>query len=492
VTAGETLLCGRVNTALADPGEAATSPETIGRAACEHARECIRRDVVDDPFQQVRADRLRASAILFDACRSTAVGGRLGTDVSLSLDALDSTAVAVAGCSSIRQGPPTTPAYFVALLSAGMPVGAVVDCLNKMEDNGSIGQFTLLGDAARTWPGQGWAGKLSVERDTASLVLTGATALKVHTRPEVKNLSVDSAKTHLLTAQAGPGEWWLVHPEAVPITGEFAVAQSEVNYGAVLSQAIYPTLDALAQWDGHGLQVPVERVADLRRQARELAREACLLIGRRAIKMADDRLRTLMGLVLEVQSEMLKNWVDRVHHGSDRYTEQWPEPVVYGPRRKLACWQCGGPAERRPAVAGFDEGIRLFLVVCPDCGETAAGSDDVAWEAVLEGPVRAARGDEIDVSWGVRGVAGPALVSLGLAVLYSRSNGIVLAGRHDEIIDDPAVMPTDIALETVGTIGPTALADSHTLRMIAVVNGRQMVLSRTLWVGRRGFGDEWF
>lgn len=481
VVIGESLLCGRTSNSLGNHH----TEETPGQAACQHTQECLRRDMVLNPATLRHAREVSASAVVLDACRSVSIGGRLGSGVSLALDALDGTAVMLVGCVGARQGPPETLPFFVGLVASGMAAGTVVDTLNDMATRSSIGLFVLLGDAARAWKGFGRIEALTIDPDTSTVKLEGPRVVAVRTHPEVRNLAVDSAKTQLIPIRVGRGQWWLVHPAGQQIHDTLRVTQSELNYEVVLSRLVYPTLDALDDWVGHGLQPPLKRVAELREEAHAIASRLPQLKSRHGIQTADESLSTLTKELLSLQGDLLDRWLSRVHQGNDRYPETWPEPVIFGTSRTLTCRQCGELAENVPVTAGLNLRLNLFLTVCPECGDLAAGTDGCHWRPTISGPNRAVRGDTPTFQWGIQGVAGPAVVSVGVGASHGRSVGTDFTGQHDAMVLGAPGDTHDFVFDAVATVSNRALADSQTLRLVAVVNGRPMVLNHTLWVGRR-------
>lgn len=483
VTLGEESLCGRTDQA---PTGTATG---LYHAACQHVDECVRRHL--DPataLNQPRAHDLDAAAVLLDSCRSVAINGRLPAEVSVALSTLDGTAVVVAGCPVARQGPDHTPALFTALIAAGLAAADVVRVLNESAGDEVFGDLVLLGDAARRWPGDGHVLHRELAEPAAELSPGGATVLRLRTDPAVVALAAEGDGAGLLAVCHAPGDWLVVHHDGTPLTGTVRVRTSTVPVRERLRDLVLPTLENLAHWPDHGLAVPEERLAELSAEATALA-SAVAGAGTGpatadALAALVTRYEDLAAAVLAVQGELVEDWLDRIERGADRYTDDWPRPVVFGERTPTDCPVCAAPAQRVATVAGLRVRTPLEVVLCPLCGEITAGAADTGYDVCFTVPDRAVRGEAYVAELSVAGPTDPALVSVGLAVNYRAAAQNRLRFRDDQLLDTKGEMTWSVP----GRVGRRASVDSHDLRTVAVVNGRPVQVRRTMWVGpgRRG------
>jgi hypothetical protein len=482
---GEESLCAR-----RDQGEERPSASGAGRyaAACQHSQECVKRDL--DPrtaLTQPRAHDLNAAAVLLDSCRSVAINGMFSADVSLALATLDSRAVVVAGCPVARQGPAYTPALFTAMVTAGLTAAEVVHTLNESAGNEAYGDLVLLGDAARRWPGDSHVLHRELIEPAAELAVDGASVLRLRTDPVVVSMSAElagtGAATGLLTICHAPGDWLVVHQDGIRFAGTVRVRTSTVPIHDHLRDLILPTLDNLAAWPDHGLPIPTARLRELSAEAAALA-STVRPATTAALTTLVDRYEKLVESVLALQGELVEDWLDRIERGVDRYTDDWPQPVVFGERTPMDCPSCTTPCERIAAVAGLRTRTPLEIVLCPHCGEVAAGAADTGCVVGLSIPDRAVCGQSYLAELSVAGPAEPALVSVGLAVSHQALAENRIRFRDDRLIETKG----ELRWSVHGRVGRRASVDSHTLRHVAVINGRPVRVERTMWVrpGRRG------
>lgn len=484
VTLGEESLCART-----DQDEHPSARPGLHLAACQQSNECVRRHL--DPgtaLSQPRAHDLDAAAVLLDSCRSAAINGNLSGELSVALATLDSKAVVVAGCPVARQGPDHTPALFTALIAAGLTAADVVRVLNESAGDGSFGDLVLLGDAARRWRGDGHVLSHELAEPAAELSPDGAAVLRLNTDPAVVSLVVeptgDDNGAGPLVVCHGPGEWLVVRHDGTPLTGSLHVLTSTVPVRERLRDLVFPTLEKLADLPDHGLSVPADRLAELSAEATALASAATSPTTSGELTALVARYEELVVSVLALQGALVDDWLDRIERGVDRYTDDWPRPVVFGDRTATDCPACATQAERVATVAGLRTRTPLEVVLCPLCGEVGAGAADTGYDVGMSVPDRAVRGQGYVAELSVAGPADPALVSVGLTISHRALVANRLRFRDDRLIDTKGEMTWSVP----GRVGRRAAVDSHDLRNVVVINGQPVQVRRTMWVspGRRG------
>ncbi|MFF2039447.1 hypothetical protein ACFVVX_03380 [Kitasatospora sp. NPDC058170] len=469
--------------------------------ACQQGEGCWRADV---PMEKhLRASQVRAAFVVLDSCRTAVAGrGSVRTDVSVPLNMLEGSALAVAVAAGTRGGAEYAAPLFQALVRSGLTLGAALRETNSAidADREGVGKLVLFGDAglvpAPVSPGRpaGAPGDTSDTWDTWDTVGTGDTgqplplvdgAVDVAEGPgallvAAPDLLADDEDGPLAVTRADGASSWVLTSAAGRGAGRLHPAPPQLD--TAWTQRALPWLDRLRALDGMGLKPNRAQLDNLRHQAVTAVRDRAEATGLRAAQEAVDAFAEALDGLSRLQERLLADetrWVSTSFYSA---TDGWPRPWRARTGPGLGdCPQCGAEALVRHDIrTGAGVGLPLHSLVCVRCGEVEAGAAEFAAQVAVQSPPEVRRGEPFTVRVTVTAPADrPVAVALGAAVVNEQLLHCTLA-RTTAVELAPGESRT---VEFAGSSdGARAKTDLQPVKILVAADGAVRCLTRNVWL----------
>ncbi|MFG3050906.1 hypothetical protein ACGFZP_08115 [Kitasatospora sp. NPDC048239] len=448
--------------------------------ACQQGEGCWRADV---PMEKhLRASQVRAAFVVLDSCRTAVAGrGSVRTDVSVPLNMLEGSALAVAVAAGTRGGAEYAAPLFQALVRSGLTLGAALRETNGAidADPEGVGKLVLFGDAglvpAPVAPEQSAReplplvdGALEVAEGPGALLAAAPDLLADDEDGPLAVTRPDGASSWVLTTAAGRGAGRL-HP-APP------------RLDTAWTQRALPWLDRLCALDGMGLKPNRAQLDNLRHQAATAVRNRAEAAGVRAAREAVGAFAEVLEGLSRLQERLLADetrWVATSFYSA---TDGWPRPWLARTRPGLGdCPQCGAEALVRHDIrTGAGVGLPLHSLVCVRCGEVEAGAARFAAQVAVQSPPEVRRGEPFAVRVTVTAPADrPVAVALGAAVVneqllhctLARTTAVELAAGESRTVEFAG-----------SSDGARAKTDLQPVKILVAADGAVRCLTRNVWL----------